>query len=430
VSALPKIDPQDLQDFRHTFAPDTSPRFGIKAYGADKWRTPYPREGGLTDERILAHLSGPDSYASSARDRFKNPRLLTTILTIDLDKGKKGELSPLSGRYDRVISAFAPATPMVFSTPSGGLHVVYPLAGETRRDWAIAFAVKRLQSEDLIIGSGNVEILEAGSLKRLPLGVGCYRLDPHTLLPIGSDNIEGFYSTLETITDPHYKPLLIGPQSLAEHPSKSKPSKARREPTESLMGLSEADRQYRLEHGLQEGGTRYGMMLTVKRHFGEQGKVGRELRDAMLEWMETHHNGMSHDWLYDRGMCIGNIEHLVITHKPSARPLPDSPPWEVWINELKLPRPAQRAVLRGMCERAYQYGEVSECGQWVDVDIPKQSLRHFHRQYSVALPALHKWGHVSVVRGYERPIWRGDVKYNGKCKRYRLPIVSQEGKVP
>ena len=137
----------------------------------------------------------------------------------------------------------------------------------------------------------------------------------------------------------------------------------------------------------------------------------------MLEWMETHHNGMSYDWLHDRDMCIGNIEHLVITHKPSARPLPDSPPWDAWIKKLKLPRRRDEKVLRFLCERAWQYGEVSKSSDWIDVDIPSKSLRGVHRNYKGVVSYLESEGIVQVVREAILPTVEG----KGKCRRYRLP---------
>jgi hypothetical protein len=196
-----------------------------------------------------------------------------------------------------------------------------------------------------------------------------------------------------------------------------------RMPTEALRSPRDYERV--LVAGIEGKGQRHKMTQFLTRHYYAQGLRGDELANCVTAWFDEMHNGNSEDWINDRGKSTSWIETCAKNwngYTPS-RPIPDPAPWEAWIKKLKLPRPAQRAVLRGMCERAYLYGEVSECGEWIDVDIPKQSLRDFHRQYSVALPALYKWGYVSVVRGYEKPTDKG----KGKCRRYRLPIASQNG---
>ena len=419
--ALPKIDPQDLQDFRYIFAPETRPRCGFQKGRGVSWET---TRYGLSDEHILSHFNGPHYYATSKLSYGGGYRPYSQTLTIDIDADHKGALLPRDVRHDRVLRAFYPHEPVVFETPSGGLHDVYILTTFTPRQDIKTWAKVRLLEQGLVVENGSVEILEDKTLKRLPLSVGCRMLDPFTLDPIAPTNLECFDALVETLRDANRPRLYIPPQKATQAPQKAGISK----PSPHAHGspaLSQSDYERVLVAGIEGKGQRHKMTQFLTRHYYAQGLRGDELANCVTAWFDEMHNGNSEDWINDRGKSTSWIETCAKNwngYTPS-RPIPDPAPWEAWIKKLKLPRPAQRAVLRGMCERAYLYGEVSECGEWIDVDIPKQSLRDFHRQYSVALPALYKWGYVSVVRGYEKPTDKG----KGKCRRYRLPIASQNG---
>lgn len=410
---LPKIDPQDLNNFRYAFAPERSPRIGIRREG-QQWSTV---NRGLSNDLLLQHFAGPTAYATSKLDYTKQPRTHTTVLTIDLDKDKGADTS-LAVRYDRVKAIFGPAAPIVFSTPSGGYHVCYLLDKPTRRDWVISYAKKKLDDAGLKVEHGSVELLENSTLKRLPLGKGCYRLDPDTLARIGSDNIDGFYATLETLTTPFHNLLSIGPQSLIERPSRARKSTVQYGNGEAVE-LTTEQREYILVNGLQSVGTRRLMQAYLIDHYGRQGLRGAELNRAVIRWMDENHNGASRDWLTSRQRCINDIEYLNSTYNPqtNGRSLPDRPLYKAWIKSLNIHRPKQAKLLDFICERAWKYGDVVRGGKWIDVDIPSQSLKAVDRDYKVALGYLSKRKLVESIREAIRPT--EDEK--GQCVRYRLP---------
>lgn len=421
--ALPKIDSQDLQDFRYIFAPETRPRCGFQRGRGVSWET---TRYGLSDEHILSHFNGPHYYATS-KLAYGGYRPYSQTLTIDIDAEHKGALLPRDVRHDRVLRAFYPHEPVVFETPSGGLHDVYILTTFTPRKDIKTWAKARLLDQGLVVENGSIEILEDKTLKRLPLSVGCRMLDPFTLDPIAPTNLECFDALIETLHDANRPRLYIPPQKATQAPQKvgiSKPSPH----AHGSPALSQVDYERILAAGIEGKGQRHKMTQFLTRHFYAQGLRGDELANCVTAWFDEMHNGNSEDWINDRGRATSWIDTCAKNWNgyTPPRPIPDPAPWEMWIKKLKLPRKRDEKVLRFMCNRAWLYGKVSRSLDWVDVDIPSKSLNDVHRNYKGVISYLESEGIVQVIREAILPTVEG----KGKCRRYRLPVCRWSAQPP
>jgi hypothetical protein len=429
-SNLPYIDHESIKTYRAAFAPDHSPAFGRQdAYGKP-WRTIW--KGGLYDGCIVRHLVGPTCYASSKFDAPHQLRLLASSVAIDLDKDKQDDALPMLVRYDRVLKAFAPAQPIVFTTPSDGMHVYFLTHKPEPRNRLLQWARDRLRGQGLEEDFGHVEILEGqGNLRRLPLNSGCFLVDPFTLNKQAQTTIDCFYLTVDELHrhperiaiprdwEPAFpdslKKATEGRQPKPAAQSEKRPSERpeRSTSTDSLLGGDIASDW--LTGGLTESKQRYRLNCELVRHFGLKGYRGNALVEQVVRWYDSKHNNQSNAWLKERRRCIGNIQRLVATYKaPSVEFSVDRQAWEEQRDQLH--GKASRRVFDLVCRLADANGMISEDGSRRLVSIHHKALRRsVGPKYTAMLRGLKKMGLVKIAKEYST------FSGNPQTRIYELP---------
>jgi hypothetical protein len=429
--SLPYVDPESLKTYRAAFAPDHSPAFGRQdAYGKP-WRTIW--KGGLYDGCIVRHMVGPTCYAASKFDAPHQLRLLASTVAIDLDKDKQDDALPMLVRYDKVLKAFAPALPIVFTTPSGGLHVYFLTYKPEPRNRLLEWARDSLRGQGLEEDFGHVEILEGqGNLRRLPLNAGCYLLDPITHNKQAQTTLDCFYELVDLLHrhperiaiprdwEPTYSETLKKatggrpPGATAQSGQKRPPERPER--SVSVDGLLDSKNASDwLTGGLTGNSQRYRLNCELVRHFGLHGYRGDALVEQVVRWYDSKHNNQSNSWLKERRRCIGNIQRLVATYKaPSVEFSIDRQAWEDRRDQL--PTKSSRKVFDLVCRLADSNGIISEDGSRRLVSIHHKALRRSAgAKYTAMMRGLKKMGLVKIAKEYST------FSGNPQTRIYELP---------
>ena len=152
----------------------------------------------LTDWLVVRHLAGDIVVGTGSRWDNQSRDLRTSYVLVDLDNN--GDEADLRARFRRVTAALGPASYVIRSSESGGVHVYYLLTRAEPLHALRAFGGRNgdvmhlLDAEGMREENGRVEVYPRGQYKnpergqqtrnRAPFGIGSCLLDPVTLAPI------------------------------------------------------------------------------------------------------------------------------------------------------------------------------------------------------------------------------------------------------
>jgi hypothetical protein len=399
--------------YRAAFIPDHRAPYGIQWSGRD-WQT--RNDGHLTDGCVQRHLDGKAYYASSTRPHTPN-------ITVDLDVGPG-----LDRRCEKVVGAFPDATPLIFSTPRGGLHLDYL----TEKIWtkpAVGFVKDQLRDVGLDLVPGQVEVLQdrERGLRRLPLGKDCYLLDGHSLDPISHDRFECLEALDEILHNDKVDRLYIpeGYTHPAPNTHKTKPSFHRKASPNTSTSDFMIEVSDLLTHGLQEPGTRVDYLLKLSWYYHVvEGREEGEVVGCLEGWLRENHNGNSRTYNQSPEKALKSIRGIVdrfdfskVTINRSTNPqTAQTAKPRLWIDYLRLGLP-EREMLRLIYNLADQRGEVVDEGRFIDVDVPSLSMKGCINNYRPVIELLES----------KRLIQRVGKARMGQCRRYRILIVDGVG---
>lgn len=381
-----------LPDYKSIFVPSHEPPFGIERDG--EWRT--VQQGHLHDRRLRAHILGGDTVGVRGRE-------FTNVVTVDLDDG-----DDLHRRYDACREAIPEATPIVQSTPHGGLHPIYVLHKPCWTQPAVSFFKDRLMAQGMEIRDGNCEVNPSKRVLRAPMGAGCNLLDADDLVPFGTRDfglvvfertlIQGKYDTLEI--DESYRP--------SEHPHET-----RRRPSRGPSDhMKEVDRL--LNEGLTGPNQRNHAIQKLSWHFHAiYGFSHERAAQELWEWTQTMTNGYSRT--YNRNPESAKRKCWDVANRTTATPsrrIPQVPDHiRDHVRGLRLDHPRRAKLYMNVLNYAEKYGQTVE-GMY-QVEIPSRTLKTFDRQYGPILRSLLATGLMEEGPSYGAQIHR--------CQAYRVP---------
>jgi len=414
--------PEAIQRFRQTFLAAYSAPFGVEPIGGDWYTEKY---GYITDQRTESHLLG-DVYLGGGS------RPWTKAITVDLD-AHSGE-TDVYERADKVCAIFDDVTPLIFTTPRGGLHLWFLLSTMGQTVAARRYVLDRLAGGGLAPRPGYIEVLPAGpngSLVRLPLGADSLMLNAYGFLPVAS-NQAGCLEVLDDIlVRDKLDRLVIPAEYRTQHHTDLAPARRGREKRSSQYRRTRPVSGWRkeadefLNFGLQVSGTRNQAFLRLRTLWmSEYGLSADEARRELWKWICANHNGKSNEFPRNEEAVRRHIARVVDSYNPAQAPkrrrgpgLGFGPARE-FTDRLDLPDSAKDLLAHFV--RACAAGGRLVPGEYVAVEVPSENLRGWDRTYSVPLRVLINKGHVEKGPGYTTyPVAGG----RGRCQTYHVKTL-------
>ena len=418
--------PEGLLDrYKAAFIPSYHAPFAIQPIGQN-WYTETRKDVHLTDRKIRAHLDGRYYVGPVAKTSTKT-------ITIDLDRHGQNWRS-LDKRTEAVCGAFPEASPLTFSTPSGGRHVSFMLELPAWKKQAAGFARDRLADAGIEIRDGEVEVYPSNRALRAPLGRDCYLLENDTLDPVDADREVNLYTLDQILQDEKYDCLTIPPgysASTIPNPPERRVSRRRlRQSTSEYM--ERCDRLLNL--GLTGPSQRNQAFLDLHYYYRVVEGLGADrAEDALWAWINQYHNHHSKEFNADpegvrrkvRDVVRSWKPHLVGTksgkvtrpHKAARKSTPDIDERIHAYADQNALGYVERRFLADLLTYAHCWGRDSPDGNQLLVEIPSATLKGFHWQYKRYLRELLHAGVIGKVKNYGTRIKR--------CNTYRLSCLDR-----
>jgi hypothetical protein len=281
-------------------------RYVTRLRGSEDWVTAGDRRR-LSNNQLIAHLRGDRWIGTAARKcplPGKPAHHRTRYFVIDLDAGVD-----LDDRVYRTIEAIGRPSSVFRSSTSGGLHVWYFLSGPVdlfrlcNKQRTGGAVVELLANQGLHLEDGRVELYPSPSLRsaygnrlRAPFGAESRLLDPDNgFVPMtgGSPLDDLRYVTLAfeegDVPTVDFDALYAKAGALRIGPQVSRPTRRSRH----LSGVRNQDVVRLLEHGLTGSGQLHDSLSRVAFHYRARRLDGANCTDAVLIWLDLHHNGHS-----------------------------------------------------------------------------------------------------------------------------------------
>jgi hypothetical protein len=410
-----------LRRYRAAFAPSHYTPFAVQRIGAG-WFTENRRGVFLTDGKIQAHLEsryyvGPIS------------KTYAQTIAVDLDRGRNWR--SLDRRTRAVCGAFPEASPLMFSTPSGGRHLHFMLDLPAWSQRASAFARDRLTEAGIEIADGSVEVYPSRRALRAPLGRDCYLLDPDTLDPVDADRTASLYTLDQILRNEQYDQLTVPPDYEASTIPEPPPNASRRILRRSTSEfMQRCDRWRRV--GLTGPSQRNQAFLDLQYYMRVvEGLDADQVEAALWTWIRQNHNGHSKEFNRNpeavrrkvKSLVQGNSwkPELVGSQSGGAFRAPETARESTTDLEARIQAYvdqnalgySERCFLADLLRYAHKRGRDTLDGSCIAVEIPSRTLKYFCRDYGRLLAELIDAGVVAKARNYGANI--------GRCATYRLP---------
>ena len=375
------------------------------------------RKGCPPDALILEHLEGK-SYLGSIGRRW------TSWICIDLDYHEMHHPAEVVRRYQAICACFPDTSPLVFSTPGGGLHCYWFFPEKIWTTTALNFARKRLSANGLTEQQKYLELFpKVNGALRLPLGKDCLMLDPETLFPLGN-RAQCLQILLQTLQRDQMDHLDL---SLSLDPlSSPSPFQALfKRISNSVFGSKINDL---LRHGLTDFGTRNDSLMALNWEYQVcQGLSPSQTEKKLRAFMETHHNGCSKDWNRNRRIVYQHISRMVNNLYAKI----DNGDIVRTKKKIQLPVPSKKTLQslsnkeQDLMEKFTVYMEESrgvvieeqKDTQVVKREVPSLVFMGFRSHYKETLTSLETKGILIKTREY-RVAKPGEEK--GRCRTFAI----------
>lgn len=413
-----------IDRYKDRFIPSYCAPFAIQHIGRN-WYTETRKNVYLTDDKIGDHLCG-DYYIGPVA------KTSTKTITIDLDRHGNNWRS-LEKRTEAVCGAFSEASPVIFSTPSGGMHVAFMLELPAWKKQAAGFARERLTDAGVEIRDGSVEVYPSNRALRAPLGHDCYLLDNDTFDPVDVDREANLYTLDQILQNEQYDCLTIPPDYQASTIPQSPQKASRRRQWRSTSEYMQRCDQW-LYEGLTEPSQRNQAFLDLHYYYRVvEGLDADRAEDALWAWINQFHNHHSKEFNADPEGVRRKVRDVVRSWKPHL----------VGTKSEKVTKPSkatrkstididarirayadqnalghvERCFLVDLLAYAHRRGRDTPDGSHLLAEIPSATLKKFHWQYGRLLRELLDAGVVEKEKNYGTKIKR--------CNTYRLPCLDR-----
>ena len=427
------IPTEDMRTFRSYFAPSYTQSPSYQSIDASGQRQSWNhfKNSILADCDIYKHLKGYVYYGTPLPKHVT----YTAVIAIDIDVNTAASIRK---RYDGVVRAMAPATPIPFRSPGGGLHVYFILEKTSYRTWAIAEAEKRLNEEGLIVQGGFIEIMEKNSNRRIPLGPGCPLLNSQTLEPFSLDRIECFYTLVDALRGDRIERLPIprllreeDPHFAQHYRTVSRPKTFKNKDKGEWETPTVIKAKYWLSSGLTDRGQRREAQLDLVRYYrGSLRKNADEAHQIICQWLDENNNDQSLSYKTSPKTCYNDIRHLcdhwddgIWRFNQTSRNDVDSDfnrktmqLNNKWIDQITEGKKGPRKILELFARMGFAYGTREADGGY-SIEMSSRFLKRNNSHYNVPLKKLMDKGCIQLVRNHFNPPVN---TMRGRAKTYKI----------